>query len=361
MKKVLKRIGITLLTLILIFVAYFFTIRHFDNNVLENKDENPPSIGQLDSPIRIPSHFIDSARFYVKMGIVGGDTILGFCDTGGGMSMLMPKYKDNAAIKPLIKSSIFKGLMPMNYILFNDLVTDANFPNPVPLRGRVLRNPFSRITNPYLLVPPMDKELEMGMKVQPELGAFLGQDFFMFKSWTMDYLGQEIWLNTPLNQAELGQANVQKIGFKKNEHGEKIFGHPSMRIEVDGEIIDVLFDTGATSILTDEGRTLLETDKKSLGSSFIAASIFDAWREKHPDWKYYPKAEWLGDIIEVPLIKIGEYEVGPVLFSKRPDENWSNGMIASMDKVVKGAIGGSGLKYFKVTIDYNTELIRFER
>ena len=69
----------------------------------------------------------------------------------------------------------------------------------------------------------------------------------------------------------------------------------------------------------------------------------------------------MGDIIEVPKVKIGSYEVGPVLFSQRPDENWSQGMIATMDKVVQGAIGGSVLKYFKVTIDYNSELIRYER
>ena len=62
-----------------------------------------------------------------------------------------------------------------------------------------------------------------------------------------------------------------------------------------------------------------------------------------------------------PKVKIGSYEVGPVLFSQRPDENWSQGMIATMDKVVQGAIGGSVLKYFKVTIDYNSELIRLEK
>ncbi|WP_262897073.1 hypothetical protein [Flagellimonas aurea] len=31
-----------------------------------------------------------------------------------------------------------------------------------------------------------------------------------------------------------------------------------------------------------------------------------------------------------------------------------------MDKIVKGAIGGSLLKHFKVTIDYNSQLIKFD-
>lgn len=66
------------------------------------------------------------------------------------------------------------------------------------------------------------------------------------------------------------------------------------------------------------------------------------------------------DVIEVPVVKIGGFEVGPVLFAKRPDNEWSEGMIATMDKVVKGAIGGSAFKYMKVNIDYNSELVKFE-
>lgn len=57
-------------------------------------------------------------------------------------------------------------------------------------------------------------------------------------------------------------------------------------------------------------------------------------------------------------MKVGNLTTGPIWFAKRPDEVWSKGMIGSMDKVVKGAIGGSFLKYFKVTIDYNGELIK---
>lgn len=50
-----------------------------------------------------------------------------------------------------------------------------------------------------------------------------------------------------------------------------------------------------------------------------------------------------------------------MLSSKRPDRNWPEGMIHSMDKVVKGAVGGSALQYFKVVVDYNSELIKFEK
>ncbi len=34
-------------------------------------------------------------------------------------------------------------------------------------------------------------------------------------------------------------------------------------------------------------------------------------------------------------------------------------LISTMDKLVRGAIGDSALKYLKVCIDYNSELIQF--
>jgi hypothetical protein len=189
---------------------------------------------------------------------------------------------------------------------------------------------------------------------------FLGQNFFMGKAWTFDYPNEQVWVNTPLTHAP-DSAGGQSLGFKKDATGRPIFGHPSMTIEVDGEVIDVLFDTGATIILSEGGKKAFGTAKKTIGGSFIAASLFDKWRSKHPTWKVYPGADARRDVIEVPEIKVSGQTAGPVLFARRPDEAWSEGMISSMDKVVKGAIGGSALKYFKVTVDYNTALIRFEK
>tara|TARA_Y100000814_G_C12265156_1_gene379782 strand:- start:12 stop:167 length:156 start_codon:yes stop_codon:yes gene_type:complete len=45
----------------------------------------------------------------------------------------------------------------------------------------------------------------------PEMDAFLGQGFFMGKSWTIDYPNQEIWTNTPLGAKDLSNPDVQKI------------------------------------------------------------------------------------------------------------------------------------------------------
>jgi hypothetical protein len=360
MKKLFKYIFLAAGIVLLIVVVFFIAIKKQDNKVLEM--ENFYTVKQDDSkPYLVPSMFIEGERFYVKLPIENGDTIIAFGDTGGGNSMMLPSTVAKKHFQSKLNMGLLKGIMPVHYILFKNLVTDTSFPQPNPLRSFIIRHPFSRVTEPSLVIPPMDDEMKLITQSMPNMEIFLGQNFFMGKAWTIDYIHQNIWVNTPLTENDKSNPNVQKIGFKKNNNHENIFGHASMFIEVNGEIIEVLFDTGATLTLSDYGKKELNTSAKTIGGSFIATSIFDKWRKEHPEWKYYPKADMNNDVIEVPIVKIGGNEVGPVLFAKRPDENWSNGMINTMDKVVKGAIGGSGLKYLKVTIDYNLELIKFEK
>lgn len=360
MKKVFKYVLIVLGILLLTFGANFFIVKKLDQQAVDSVDFiKHEEYGE--KTYLVPSKFIDSGRFYVKLPIKNNDTLLGFCDTGGGLSMLMPNAVSNPIVEKKIRTGLLKGIMPFKYIRLSDILNDVDFPKPVPMRNFVLRSPFSRIKDPYLIIPPTDKEIQVIEEKMPLMKAFLGQGFFMDKAWTFDYLNQKIIFNTPLDKSQLNDPNVQNLGFKKNSHGISIYGHPSTKIEVDGETIDVLFDTGATFMLSDQGQKLLNTTEKTIAGSFVASTIFDRWRKDHPDWDYYPKSDGNRDIIKVPIVKIGEHEVGPVLFAERPDKNWSEGMVHSMDKVVKGAIGGTLLKHFKVTIDYNSELIKFER
>ena len=358
--RIFKRVLLSILIILLLFVGYFFSIRTLDQRSMEMKDFYRDDYNSSKA-ILLPSVFINHERFYIKIPFSTGDTLLAFGDSGGGISMLLPPTVEKKQLQSKIKTGIFKGIFPAKYLLFKDLVNNSYIPPPVPLRIYIIRRPFARVAAPLLLVPPIGGETDLLTKYMPEMDIFLGQNFFMGRAWTFDYIHQQIWVNTPLAASDIGMPGVQKIGFKKNESQQNIFGHPSMVIEVDGEEIDVLFDTGASMLLSGNGKKEMHTDDKTIGASFIAASIFNKWRKEHPDWKYYKEADLKSDVIEVPVIKIGGIEVGPVLFSKRADEEWSEGMIRSMDKIVKGAIGGSAFKYLKVTIDYNSELIKFEQ
>jgi hypothetical protein len=314
------------------------------------------------SPVLLPSKFINGERFYMKIGASTGDTILGFGDTGGGMCFMPPATVEKLGIQSKIRKGFVKHLVGVNYIEFRKIVADDRIPSPLGNCNLVLTRHFRKVKRPFFTVPALTgefKDLPQMLEVLP-FDVFLAQEFFMGKSWTFDYINRQIWVNTPITLSDTSRTNVQKLGFKKDENGVKLFGHPSMKIIVDGDTIDVLFDTGATIILSEDVKKKLNIAENTIGGSFIAKSVFERWRTRHPEWTYIEKGDRNTDIIEVPNINIGGHIVGPVLFSERPDEAWSVGMIHTMDKVVKGAIGGSALKYLKVTIDYNSELIKFE-
>lgn len=358
MKKIILRTLCGLIIIFLLFAGYFLYIKKQDNYAAI-ADNFYSSSYDTSRPILLPSLFINGERFYIKMATDNGDTLLAYGDSGGGISMFNPFKTDKGGLAQKIRSGIFKGLMPMHYVLFSDIVHDKRIPPPVQLRDKILHTPFARVTASMLLVPPKDDELKF-INSMMDFDIFLGQNFFMGKAWTIDYKTQQIWVNTPIAIADALKPGVQKVGIKKNANGVPLYGHASMVIEVNGELIEVLFDTGATITLSDEGKKEFNTTLKSLGGSFIARSIFEKWHHDHPEWKFYPHADGKNDVIEVPLVKIGGHEVGPVLFASRPDAVWSQDMINTMDKVVKGAIGGSALKYLKVTIDYNSELLKVE-
>jgi hypothetical protein len=74
---------------------------------------------------------------------------------------------------------------------------------------------------------------------------------------------------------------------------------------------------GATLVLSENGKKAFKTNEKTIGGSFIAASVFDKRRKEHPDWKHYEKADMNQNVIEVLVVKIGGNEV--VRFYSRKD------------------------------------------
>jgi len=95
----------------------------------------------------------------------------------------------------------------------------------------------------------------------------------------------------------------------------------------------------------------------------MKAAIFDGWRKAHPDWPFVEKAEARtgADMIRVPLVEVAGQKVGPVWFTRRPDKAFDEFMSSMTDAPVVGALGGSGLRYFKITVDYTRRVAVFER
>jgi hypothetical protein len=91
-----------------------------------------------------------------------------------------------------------------------------------------------------------------------------------------------------------------------------------------------------------------------VGTSFIIRSIFEKWKTAHPDWSVVRGADARGGypMIRVPIVRIGGIEVGPVWFTEREDTDFLGMMSRMTDRTVRGALGGSALKYLHLVLDY---------
>ena len=136
-------------------------------------------------------------------------------------------------------------------------------------------------------------------------------------------------------------------------------------MRVDGQEISLLFDAGASTELTEAARPQLHDGRPALrATSFITASVFNRWHERHPDWPVIENAdEGSGSgqvMIKVPHLEVAGRPVGPVWFTRRPDKNFREWMSQWMDKTIDGALGGNVLGHFRVTVSYPEELAIFE-
>jgi hypothetical protein len=213
MRKFLKVFFWSIGSLVLLFVGYFIIIRLLDNKAVNTKDFYE-SAYKVKTPVLLPSFFLAGQRFYIQLVTRKGDTLMALGDTGGGISMIMPKTMEQIGLERNIKLGIVKALMPVRFLFFDQLIEDPNIPPPEPLRNMIIRRPFQRVKRPVLIVPKMDGELKFMMK-QMAFDVFLGQNFFMGHAWTFDYLKKEVWVNTPIRNQAAADPHILKLGFKK--------------------------------------------------------------------------------------------------------------------------------------------------
>lgn len=193
--------------------------------------------------------------------------------------------------------------------------------------------------------------------------GMLGQQWFSGRIWTFDYPKQQLWLRDGKSVPKTDSAHIVRLGFQTDVSGKHSTDFPRITVRIDEENLDLLFDTGAQTFLATPARDALKLDGEQRAASFITKSTSDNWHKNHPQWRYIEKAEeeTSADMIEVPQVEVGGYTVGPVWFTVRPDRAFHEYMAQWMDKPVEGALGGSALHYFRVTVDYGNAKAYFEK
>lgn len=297
----------------------------------------------------IPTRY-DEHRFYVTPITASGDTLAFILDSGLDGDFLSA---DVVARLRLPRVPVVQGADTLWLAILPELAPAAAIPAPdtaAPLGAR------------FLIMPLAGQGL---LIARPGDAGVLGSPWLARRVWTFDYPGRRLLLHPPGGaRPQIPAAHQVALGFATDAQGRRTSGFPRLRVRIDGDSLDMLFDTGATMNVTDSARVALADGRPSRrAGSFIVASVFERWRRHHPEWRVVERAETPTGfaMIEVPVMEIGGYPVGPVWFTARRDNDYHRSMDRFMDRPVVGSLGGSALHFFAVTVDYPRAVASFAR
>ena len=293
-------------------------------------------------PSELPARLVGD-RFYVHPVTQRGDTLTLFTDTGGGLW--------------LASDAVARLGLPTKVVGIQGTDTVRSVMLPAFQPGRGIPTPLGR-EGGALFVFPSSQLSGMGNGWT----GMLGQEWFYGRVWTFDYPRGKLLVHASSATVPSDPAHTVPLAFRRNGN-TAANGFARIRVAVDGDSLDMLFDTGATQRVADSTAARLGGPAGERATSFITTEVFDRWRKRHPDWRVVPNADELPGMaaIEVPRVSVGGFDVGPVWFTQRPDRSFHDYMAQWMDRPTDGALGGSALKYFRVTVDYPNAIAVFER
>ncbi|OJJ23043.1 hypothetical protein BKI52_01440 [marine bacterium AO1-C] len=290
---------------------------------------------------KLPGINFDNHRIFLAISGQQGQTIKFYTDTGGGRIMAQSAVQ-KMGIEP--DTSFVQQGKTVQIVNLAPYFQKQGLPSPVASQMAVVD--FSG-----------------------ESEGLLGASWFANKVWNFDYLNKTLSIVQKLEWPKVMTKHQINLGFQKDKNGQKTTHFPRIPIVIEGDTLQVLLDTGAMANLSNQAQKKL--NHKVIGASFIVRSIFNQWRQKHPEWLVIEKGNTIfhkgkkmleEDLIQVPKVTIGGYEVGPVWFASRRDQNFSQWMSQWMDQKIVGAIGGSGFQYFQtIIVDYNQERAYFKK
>lgn len=101
--------------------------------------------------------------------------------------------------------------------------------------------------------------------------------------------------NENIDLSETDKKYCVPLSFPKNELGQLKYHYARIQAEINGEVLDFLFDIGATVHIKDDClKELNDPGGKVRGTSFITDHIFTKWRviENAEEFSNYPMIEY---------------------------------------------------------------------
>lgn len=285
-------------------------------------------------------------RFFATPVTVQGDTVTIFLDTGDDGRLF------TAAVTRL---GLASDSVPLRRG-YHRVASLPAFRADRTLPGAVAASPVgARI----LVTDPKD---QFDTLMSAHAIGQLGQLWFADRVWTFDYPHQRLLLRAALPRLTDSRAHVVPLDFMSDTAGRALNHIPRVPVVIDGDTLRMLFDIGATVWLTDSALAELHDGQPAERAwSLVRQTIFTRWRARHPDWRVIAHADRAtgADLIEVPRMTIGGFDVGPLWFGEFADKGWP--AAPPLRVRVDGTVGGSGLSSFEVSLDYQGRLAQFIR
>ena len=283
----------------------------------------------------LPASFVDGLVL-VRPVTSDGDTLTFLTDTGGSLLI----YEDAVQRMNLETVSTRMQGMPIQAIFLPGFRTEAAIPPPLFTNEMIkLRRQGD--------IPPHLRRL-------PDHDGTLGQAWFADRVWTFDYSEEKLWLHSDGYLPGHNPEDLIELGFQTTSDGARQNNFPRIMVGIAGEINSLVLQTGGAIFPAAQATSLVQGNQQWMSSSFISESIFEIWRDKHPEWRVIEDADGFygAPMIEVPNITIGNVSQGPVWFTKRRDFAYMEWMSRYTDEPVVGALGGNALHNLRITLDY---------
>jgi hypothetical protein len=290
-----------------------------------------------------------SDRFFAVGLTPRGDTMTLFLDTGD-----MSRVWEGTAERV--------GMLPKMVNTTRGAVRVAGL--PTFRSGHGLPQPSLGL-HQVIVTPPIDR---FDTLMSTHTDGQLGTNWFAGRRWTLDYPAHRLVLHGARMPAAPAGAHQTPLGFPMDADGLRVANNAGFIVEIDGDSLYMLFDTGATVWLTDSALSAVNDGLPSERAISLAWGwLFNRWKERHPDWRVIPGADSMSKdaLIEVPSVRVAGFDVGPVWFRSLSSANTPPPARPEgaplLGSRVSGTIGGNVLRHFLIQLDYPRGLAWFVR
>lgn len=262
---------------------------------------------------------IENNRIYAYFGFPDSagkiQPLLSNIDTGGGAVMLARKAVDELGLKTQALKDAPPGMLAVD--LKSVRAETISFPVAVAATRTAETAAFSPGASSPAFLP----------------GAVLADHIVTF-----DYTGKALVIDGP--PLEDGVPLVVQVS--------KGHAFPRVELEIDGERMGFLLDTGASFTM-------------------LSQSVIDRLHAKHPDWKYiagaYGPANMIGKgdlashMLRIPGARWGSFDLGPLDVVSRAPGTFEKWMSPMMSAPIVGSLAGNALRNFSLRLDYRGNLL----